>query len=428
MLAFVCQLAAFGSAPDGGRAARQSADDLILSQPIEDPDGSAMRMFYEALMRTDRGEESAVTRIIHYGDSHVAADILTGELRRRFQRGFGDAGPGFIFPVRPWRWYSRAGIESEASAGWSKDGLGQGLSARENLLGMAGVSFTAYRPGERFHLRAVSNRFELYLMKQPGGAVVDVLLDGEPYFNRVSLSAPGIEPLYLTLRAGRYGAHSIELRTVSPGPARIFGVVAESDRAGLVYDAFGLNGARADRPLKWDRELLEDNLKRRAPDLIIIAYGSNEAGDTGLDLTAYASDFSALLARLRDAAPSASFLVISPPDRAALNGSGWRAINRLPRLVAAQRRAALDRGAAFWDLFQAMGASGSIDRWALRLPPLAQRDRVHLTAQGYGIVAQALYKEMMRGYVWALIGSRERTDEENRIQDGDSGQSILERD
>jgi lysophospholipase L1-like esterase len=271
---------------------------------------------------------------------------------------------------------------------------------------MAGVSFTAHRPGERIHLKAVCKRFDLYLMKQPGGAAIDVFLDGELYYRRVSLSAPSIKPLYLRLTAERHGAHSVELRTVSPGPARIFGVVAESETPGMVYDAFGLNGARADRPLKWDRDLLEDNLKRRAPDLIIIAYGSNEAGDADLDLTAYARSFSALLARLRDAAPSASLLVISPPDRAALTSSGWRTISRLPGLVAAQRRAALEQGAAFWDLFQAMGASGSIERWAARMPPLAQGDRVHLTARGYSLAAQALYKELMRGYVWSLIGSR----------------------
>jgi lysophospholipase L1-like esterase len=409
MLAFICQAAAVAF----------PSDDFIRSQPIEDPDGSAMRMFYEALMRTDSGEESAVTRIIHYGDSHVAADILTGEIRRRFKRGFGDAGPGFIFPVRPWSWYSRAGVESHASSGWSIDGLKHALSASDNHLGVAGVSFTAHRTGEWIRLKAVCKRFDLYLMKQPGGAAIDVFLDGEPYYRRVSLSAPSIEPLYLTLTAERHGAHSVELRTVSPGPAKIFGVVAESETPGMVYDAFGLNGARADRPLKWDRGLLEDNLKRRAPGLIIIAYGSNEAGDADLDLTTYARSFSALLATLRDAAPSASLLVISPPDRATLTSSGWRTISRLPRLVAAQRQAALEQGAAFWDLFQAMGASGSIDRWATRMPPLAQGDRVHLTARGYSLVAQALYKELMQGYVWALIGSRARMNEANRVHNGD---------
>ena len=45
-------------------------------------------------------EEHALTRILHYGDSHVAADILSGALRRRLQLDFGDAGVGFVLPGR----------------------------------------------------------------------------------------------------------------------------------------------------------------------------------------------------------------------------------------------------------------------------------------------------------------------------------------
>ncbi|HSE97581.1 MAG TPA: GDSL-type esterase/lipase family protein [Blastocatellia bacterium] len=418
VLCFACQLAATVFPSDAQPDMWQDTDDFISPQPIEDPDGSAMRMFYAALMRTDRAEESAITRIIHYGDSHVAADILTGELSRKLKRGFGDSGPGYIFPVRPWSWYSRKDVESYESPGWSIEGLERRTSAMGKLLGMAGLSFTANQRGERIRIRAFCKRFDLYLMKQPGGATVEISLDGEPYHSRVSLSADNIEPGYLAVTAESEGAHSLELRTLSPGPARIFGVVAESDSPGVVYDVFGLNGARASRPLEWDRNFLEDNLNRRRPDLIIILYGSNEVGDADLDLTSYERDFSTLLATLRNAAPAASLLVISPPDRAVLTSAGWRTISRLPGLVVAQRRAALAQGAAFWDLFKAMGSGGSINRWAVRSPPLAQSDRVHLTAQGYRTLAQVLYRELMRGYVWALIASSKRKDERARLRDG----------
>jgi hypothetical protein len=66
---------------------------------IEDPTG-AMAGFYDALTRSERGEATA--HILHYGDSHVAADWLTGALRRNLQRCFGDAGAGFVLAGKPW--------------------------------------------------------------------------------------------------------------------------------------------------------------------------------------------------------------------------------------------------------------------------------------------------------------------------------------
>lgn len=62
-------------------------DHLMRQQRIENPQG--LQKFYEALHRSAQQAPDAFTRIIHYGDSHVAADWLTGKLRRNFQRDFG---------------------------------------------------------------------------------------------------------------------------------------------------------------------------------------------------------------------------------------------------------------------------------------------------------------------------------------------------
>ena len=159
--------------------------------------------------------------------------------------------------------------------------------------------------------------------------------------------------------------------------------------------------ARAGRPLQWDWRLLSSNLERRDPDLIIVAYGSNEVTDSDLDLEEYSENFATLLKRFREAAPRASILVLGPPDRAVREGRRWKTASRMPALVAAQRRQALKDGAAFYDLFKAMGGPGSVERWATLTQPLAQADRVHLTAAGYRLVADWINSELIRGYVKA---------------------------
>lgn len=375
-------------------SADQCASARTTHQPIEDPGGKAMLGFYNSLARSRKGE--AITRIIHYGDSHVAADLLTGALRRNLQSFFGDAGAGFVLAGRPWSWYSPNGVTLGASGGWHTDGLSKESLAEDGRFGLAGVSFSATGAGEWISLNAACRSFDVYLLKQPGGGAVDIFLDGAEYKRNVSLASKRGEPVYIKVEARTDALHSIELRTVAKGLVRALGIAVEREAAGVVYDALGINGARASRLLSWDWRLLASNIERRDPDLIIIAYGSNEVSDDDLDLAEYSHSFLTLLKQFQQSSPRASVLVISPPDRAVRVGRRWQTISRMPALVESQRRAAFEAGAAFFDLFQAMGGAGSIERWASLQEPLAQPDRVHLTAAGYRLVASWLYAELAR--------------------------------
>ncbi len=367
------------------------------AQPIEDPSGSAMLGFYESLARSYQGEW--VTRILHYGDSHIAADLLTGALRRQFQLCFGEAGPGFVLPGHPWSGYSRTGVASQTSAGWQIDGLTQASLAEDGRLGLAGVSLSTRASGEWITLTAAASYFDIYVLKQPGGGSIDVLLDGEKKKRNVSLASRVSETSCVEVVADGGSVHTIEIRTTSAGRARIFGVAVERNAAGVIYDALGINGARASRPLRWDWSVLAGSLERRDPDLIVVAYGSNEVSDPDLDLEVYQASFAALLNKFHEAAPRASILVIAPPDRAVRIGKRWNTVSRMPALVEAQRQAAFEAGAAFYDLFSAMGSAGSIERWTTGAPPLAQPDHVHLTTTGYRVVADWLYSALMRGFL-----------------------------
>jgi lysophospholipase L1-like esterase len=383
-------------------------------QPIEDPSGQAMLGVYESLARAFQGEW--VTRILHYGDSHVAADILTGALRRELQLWFGEAGAGFVLPGRPWQGYSRAGVMSQASAGWQTDGLTQASLAADGRLGLAGVSLSTSAPGEWITVTAAGSYFDIYVLKQPGGGSIDVLLDGVERKRNVSLASRSSESACVEIVAEIGSVHTIEIRTTSVGRARIFGIAIERNCAGVIYDALGINGARASRPLRWDWKALASNLERRDPDLIIVAYGSNEVSDPDLDLEEYRASFTTLLNKFHEAAPRASILVIGPPDRAVRLGHRWKTIGRMSGLVEAQRQAAFEAGAAFYDLFKAMGGSGSIERWATQPQPLAQPDRVHLTSAGYRLVADWLYSELMSGYLQTISDVRSPTSTQRSVQ------------
>ena len=135
---------------------------------------------------------------------------------------------------------------------------------------------------------------------------------------------------------------------------------------------------------------LGEELAHIAPALVIVAYGTNESGDSTTTPDDHEAAIRSLVARTR--APSAECLVLGPPDR------GARTLGKLVEIIAAQRRAADAAGCAFYDQQGAMGGPNTIGRWAAESPRRAQHDFVHLTRAGYAVVGQALADDLIAAY------------------------------
>src|SRR5438045_9780305 len=103
------------------------------------------------------------------------------------------------------------------------------------------------------------------------------------------------------------------------------------------------NSARTKRFISRNDTAFVDNIVQRKPDLIIVAYGTNEVTDPDWTVESYQRMFAAILQRFRRAAPQASIIVYGPPDRGdvALAGS------KMPAMIEAQRRAAFKAGAPY---------------------------------------------------------------------------------
>ncbi|HEX8142027.1 MAG TPA: SGNH/GDSL hydrolase family protein [Pyrinomonadaceae bacterium] len=244
----------------------------------------ALRSFYEALAAIREGRRTEPIRIAHYGDSHTAANILTAEVRRNFERDFG-----------------------------------HGLDAR--------------------------------------------------------------------------------------GQAR----------SGIIYDVLGINGARAVRLLSLNESSFTASVSRRSPDLIILAYGTNEVTDNNWSVESYQRLFVSIMRRFRRAAPQASILIFGPPDRAVRGRGGWQSVAKMTALLEAQRRAAIEMGAAFWSAYAAMGGAGSMNSWVAR--GMGQPDHVHLTARGYVRMGDMFYEDILSAYdVYARPDNRQQNELRRSLQ------------
>ena len=106
--------------------------------------------------------------------------------------------------------------------------------------------------------------------------------------------------------------------------------------------------------------------------------------------------FSTLIQRFRQAAPTASILVLGPPARDFRAQGRWTPYSKIDRIVAAQREAALANRCAFWDMREKMGGKGAMQQWVTA--GLAQFDHVHFTAPGYRRLGYTLFRDLMYNY------------------------------
>lgn len=397
-----------GAADGAGEGLGLGGEELLLGSEValHDPSGRALNAFHRALRRAALGEGQA--RVVVYGASHVAGDFATGTLRRMLQQEFGDAGHGFVLPAQPWPHYRHLDITVESnSRRWTADRVRTGVG-EPGRYGLAGVALTASSSGAFGRVltgERHASRFELFYWRAPDGGSMEVRID-DRLVRRLPTRAAEAGPAY-ELFTVPDGPHSFEIRARGDGPITVFGVAVEREVPGVVLDTLGINGARAANQLMWDEALWREQLRRRAPDMIVLAYGTNESGDDDQPIESYEADLRQVVARTRAAVPSASCMLIGPSDRPVPNRDGTFAERpRTAMVIDVQRRVAADHGCAFFDLVEFGGGPMHMVQWASVDPAWAQRDHVHFTIRAYERLGQVLHGSVLGGYdgPTALLG------------------------
>jgi len=377
-------------------AARAKAADKV-EQYLADSAATALEQpgalvpVMEEFFRLSSGQTRDPVHVLHFGDSHTAADEWTGALRDLFQDRFGNGGSGFSLAGRPFLGYRRFDAVGGATTGWHSEGLRTGLG--DGLFGLGGVSISASAPHQSVFLQTECARLEIDYLRQPGGGSL-ALYDGPERLEEISTDGD-LGPGFASYQPSP-GPHRFMLVTESSRPVRLFGWVADRD-AGVTYEALGINGAEASLMLKWDEPMLATYLQRRDPGMIVLSYGTNEASDPNWRSSAdYQAMFRSLLERLRRASPTASILVLGPGDRWAQSRGKWHEVAGIDGIIAAQRTACREAGCAFWDTRQRMGGEGAMRDWITA--GLGQGDHVHFTAAGYRRLAAALFEDLIGRY------------------------------
>jgi lysophospholipase L1-like esterase len=355
--------------------------------------------------------------ILQLGDSHTAADIFTGRVRERLQQAFGTGGDAYLVPGKPHVGVRSALFESDASDGWTYEALQKSDAKRRFYL--SGFNAIARRAGAALSMRSRGgrgyDRVEVAFLKEPGGGKAEVLIDGTPT-GSIDLDGTADERATLSARAPTgavSGFREIAVRSLSDSPVTVTGVDVGREGDGVSFLSLGFPGATVQLLQHLTTENLADDLHRMAPDIVVLAFGTNEGFNDNLDIANYTAQYEQIVRRLMEVRPGVRIVIVGPPDAARpagvchASGVGQDCVSAAAQIAAgpgggqcrfptppklglvreAQRKLADRLGAIFWDWSSVMPGPCGAQTWAAANPPLMAHDYVHMTLDGYKLSA-----------------------------------------
>lgn len=351
--------------------------------------------------------------ILQIGDSHTAADLFTGEVRDRLQARYG-AGGLFLPPGIP-----KAGVQSaeftiKADDAWNYEAMAS--TDEPNHFWLSGYTATARAADARVVFTARSNQafdsIDVSFLKNPGGGQANIVLDGN-VVDRVALDGrPGDPLIKRLLPPGKVGSFkTLEIVTTSGGPVELSGIFVDQRQSGVSYLSVGFPGARVTVLKRMAPTNLADDMARLDPDMVVLAFGTNEGFDDNLDAAEYQRTLEDIVNSLIMGKPNRKVVIIGPPPGARkqdsckdvrtacgsppISGACWAQPPKLAAVRSAEAAVAKKVGAIFWDWSSVLPTACDLEQGRLGDPPIFGPDRVHMTGRGYRDSADAFSQTLI---------------------------------
>lgn len=363
---------------------------------IKNPD--ALTNFFH-LLKMQEQQGGLVLSILHIGDSHIQADMLTKEVRVGMQKRFGNAGRGFVFPYQVAGSNGPASVRSYATGSWQG---GRNVQAQYvTYCGLAGFYLKTNSSNAKLVLKtnaadSLDYSFKHLKLIADGGASSYNLLIGDstkPYavftdsMPRIAGNAVAVE--WPTT------SNYVMMQTAKGNPVQnhtqLFGMVLENGKPGVLYNVVGVNGAQCGSYARGP--VFAEQTRAVAPQLIIISLGTNEAFDADFDTARVEANINILVSNLQKENPDACFIITTPPD--CFKSKRYKNPNILATAKIFERYA-LANDMAVFNLLEAGGGYGNATQW--RANGLLAGDGVHFTKTGYALQGQMLLNALLIAY------------------------------
>jgi lysophospholipase L1-like esterase len=359
--------------------------------------------FFDSLFVALDSAGSHRVRIMHYGDSQIEEDRISNILRDSLQTRFGGGGPGLLPVLDQYYTFS----------------ISEGSSAEPRR-------YLAYGPAE---MRGAAGRYGPLAQKSHYDGTVTTTffpvkenVSPSRYFNRLTLLSAGSDLYVKCNGAIQEPAASDSIRHIvfhlpdstervsvtHSGSHDIYGVMLDRE-TGVCVDNIPMRGCSGLVFTGIKADQLSGFYNTENVRLIILQYGGNSVPFTKTEkqISDFCSDIARQIVYLQEQAPGARILFIGPSDMSTTIQGKMQTYKQLPAIVDSLRVTAVRSGAAYWDMYAAMGGQGSMTQWVRQSPPLANEDYIHFTRRGAAKMGDMLYETLMLYYEYYKLANYE---------------------
>jgi lysophospholipase L1-like esterase len=411
----------------GSDGSAQTGPELPRVPGALDAPAGSLDGLFTGLQLAEKNDPGGRVDVVFFGDSHTAGDSMTERIRLGWQAKFGDAGRGLVAAGKPpTRHYYQRDVKYGIDGDW-KAAVG-GHHGDVEPFGIGGIRVSGSRKGAQLWVETCTEcpgdklvaQFEILYYSAPDHGILKYRVD-DGAWQQVATKTAAIEPPHpaRVVVPVPEGAHRLTLEHGGGGAIDLFGVVMERQKPGVIVDSLGVVGRRLGSLRSWDWAIIGEQLATRDPRLVVLQYGTNESDDPDLNLDDLARYYDETILRIRAAAPTASILILGPPDTATREAGKqcdrmarsqipadagvipeceWRTPAVLGEIIAVEHAAAIRNHVMFFDTFAAMGGADHMHGWFTAEPRVAYKDHVHFTDIGYQMWADALSASLLDEY------------------------------
>ena len=376
---------------------------------ITDPSRS-LNAFLDELEMLLAGKDTVI-QIVHLGDSHVQAGYYSGQVMRMLHQAFGNAGRGWIAPLKLAKinepndyfitsskvkdWIAGRCIQSAPKCAWGLGGMGLQTASKT-------VDFEvriAPKNGEGYEFNQVllyrdDKAIPLFPIEADSIAIWTVWGE-ETGLPRIAVDTFRMDTVTNTLHLLSMPSLDFPYEltpAILQTPNCYYGFSLTNGNAGILYHAIGQNGAMFRHYTNSDyfRQL---TLLR--PSLLIITLGTNEAFSIrNLTDSIFVAQLDRFIQLAKEHLPTTAILLTTPAENFRRTSKGYVRNENIALIANSITEYAQREGLACFDLYGMTGGINSCQKW--QDAKLFGRDRIHYTVGGYYEQGKMLYKALVR--------------------------------
>lgn len=354
--------------------------------------------FQKFLAKTDSlfKQKKSKLSIVHFGGSHIQADIYTDYIRYHLQNDTAGikGARGMIFPYKTAKTNNTVNYTINQTGNWI--GCRNALTKNECNWGVTGINASTTDSVASISVSS-ANKFEklyienLRIFYNLHCTTHQLILDYPQTVQSARIdSLGGFVEFTFTVPIDSF-SFSIQKDTLDSIPFEIYGMLLENNRPGIRYHAMGVNGAKTS---SFNRcSMLEHQLKFLNPDLAILSLGTNDTHDSSFTAENYYNSYDTLIQTIKRVNPNVAIIITVPNNSYVRKNSENKNLSTAEQVI---KDLCTKHDAVYWNFYRIMGGPKSAYTWYRN--GIMKRDLIHFNREGYWIKGDLFYKAFMNSY------------------------------